>query len=134
MRGIKPAAILPGTDTLLAVPMPPAWLSKEAKAEWRRVAPILFNRRILTHADLGTLESYCTATGTVRDMQRRINQDGAIVSTEKGPKRHPALGVQNAAMMQARLLANELGLTPVSRSRPAIRDEHGSKDNPLDVV
>ena len=34
----------------------------------------------------------------------------------------------------ARLLAAELGLTPVSRSRPAIRDDgDGEDDSPLDM-
>ncbi|TCT12669.1 P27 family predicted phage terminase small subunit [Tepidamorphus gemmatus] len=127
-RGRKPDRIVTGSNTVAEAPRAPAWLSKDAKTEWNRVAPILTDRRTLTEADLGTLESYCTATGTVREMQRILNRDGAIVDTDKGPKRHPALGVQNAAMTTARLCAAELGLTPVSRSRPAIRDEADDDD------
>ena len=124
MRGRKPASIVAGSSPVNASPKAPSWLSKDARAEWKRVAPILTDRRTLTEADLGTLESYCVATGTVREMQRLLNRDGAIVATDKGPRRHPALGVQNAAMTTARLCAAELGLTPVSRSRPAIREDH----------
>lgn len=127
-RGRKPDAIVTGSNAVASVPRAPTWLSKDAKAEWNRVAPILIDRRTLTEADLGTLESYCTATGNVRQMQRILNRDGAIVVSDKGPKRHPALGVQNAAMTTARLCASELGLTPVSRSRPAIREDIDDDD------
>ncbi|MGF7160338.1 P27 family predicted phage terminase small subunit [Rhodoligotrophos appendicifer] len=133
-RGRKPENITSDRQAIDAVPSAPAWLSKDAKAVWRQVAPLLVERRILTQGDLGTLESYATSTGLVRDMQRAINKDGAIVATDKGPKRHPALGIQNAAMVTARLCAGELGLTPVSRSRPSIRDDdQGDDDDPLNV-
>jgi P27 family predicted phage terminase small subunit len=136
-RGRKPGTIVGGSSPVSDVPRPPSWLSKDAKAEWRRVASILIEeRKTLTHADLGTLESYCCATGTVREMQRILNRDGAIVVAGTGlPKRHPALSAQNAAMQTARLCAAELGLTPVSRSRPAMRDDapdHGEDDLGLD--
>jgi P27 family predicted phage terminase small subunit len=125
MRGRKPSEIVAGSSAVSEVPRAPTWLSKDGKAEWRRVASILVNdRKTLTEADLGTLESYCCATGTVREMQRVINRDGAIVPSPTGfPKRHPALTAQDAAMKTARLCAAELGLTPVSRSRPSMRDE-----------
>lgn len=135
MRGRKPAGIVAGSSQITNVPVAPSWLSKDAKAVWRSVAPILSTeRRTLTEADLGTLESYCTATGTVREMQRLLNVDGSIITTDKGMKRHPALGVQNAAMTTARLCASELGLTPVSRSRPLMRDDGDEDDtSPLDM-
>jgi phage terminase small subunit len=43
--------------------------------------------------------------------------------------------MMNAAQTTARLAANELGLTPVSRSRPSIRDNNqdDDDDNPLNV-
>ena len=54
MRGLKPElACDPGAVDTIA--LPPAWLSKHAKAEWRRVMPELVKRRILTPADFGVL-------------------------------------------------------------------------------
>lgn len=112
----------------------PAWLSKDAKAEWKRVFPILRERRILTVADLGSLENYCTAIGQVREMQRTLQKEGHVFTGESGPKRHPATAIQADAMNRARQLAAELGLTPVSRSRPAIQDDHANDpDDPLAV-
>ncbi|MBN9345619.1 MAG: P27 family phage terminase small subunit, partial [Devosia sp.] len=46
------------------------------------------------------------------------------------------LRAQDKAMATARQLAAELGLTPVSRSRPGIREEEegdDDADNPLDI-
>jgi P27 family predicted phage terminase small subunit len=92
--------------------------------------PTLTTRRILTDADLGGFENYCVAIGQVREMQRIITTAGHVVETDRGPRAHPAVKIQSDAMTRARLLASELGLTPVSRSRTALRedddDEHSS--------
>lgn len=142
MRGTKPHLVV-NNDAVTKAPAAPAWLSAEAKKEWRRVLPILIQRRILTTADLGSLENYCVAIGTVREMERHLQEHGHVFEAFKdtedgivsiGLKRNPAVGIQSDAMTRARLLAAELGLTPVSRSRPAIRED-GDDDtlNPLDI-
>lgn len=133
MRGRKPEL---GTDrnAIARTPKPPTWLSKDAKAEWRRIMPLLIERRILTDADMGSVENYCCAIGQVREMQRVVAVEGHVVSTDRGPRAHPAVKVQADAMTRARLLAAELGLTPVSRSRPAIREDDDDADvSPLDI-
>ncbi len=48
-------------------------------------------------------------------------------------KRNPAVGIQSDAMTRARLLAAELGLTPVSRSRPANPDDEEDEDDLSDL-
>lgn len=121
MKGPKPE-LLTDPDAISAM-KPPAWLSKHAKAEFRRVMPELAKRKILTPADLGCLESYCIATGRIRELE-------LLLHAGFDPKLFRA---QNQAMVTARQLAAELGLTPVSRSRPAVRDNdhnEGDDDNP----
>jgi len=132
MRGRKPASIVAGNSPIESVPKAPVWLSKEAKAEWCRVAPILHASGVLDDTDLGVLQSYCMAIGTMQQAQRLLNKEGLV--TEAG-KRHPAVGIMNAAQQTMRLCATELGLTPVSRSRPAIRSDNDRDDapNPLDI-
>ena len=124
MKGRKPE-LAGDPSAVSAVTTPPAWLSKYAKAEWRRVMPELVKRRILTPADFGSLESYCVATGRVRDIEK-------LLRASIDPK---LFRMQDQAMKTARQLAAELGLTPVSRSRPAVRDNDndGDDDNPLAV-
>ena len=133
MRGRKPQSIIIGSAPLDAALKSPAWFSKDARAEWLRVLPILAARNTITEADLPTLENYCTAIGTVREAQREINKHGLIIDSAKGAKRNPAFGIQNAAMTTARLCASELGLTPVSRSRPSIRNDNDNDDNSSDL-
>lgn len=130
MRGRKPEAIMSGTGTVDAVPKPPAWLSKDAKAEWRRVAPIIItDRKTLTLADLASFASYCCAVGEIMEASRIISREGMTYQGNSGPKKHPAVSIRTNAMTQARLFAAELGLTPVSRSRPSIRnDSHEDQD------
>lgn len=122
MKGRKPE-LMADANALDASTRPPSWLGKHAKAEWRRVMPELTRRRILTVADLGSLESYCVAMGRVRQLE-------GLLRTEIDLK---LLRAQDKSMVTARQLAAELGLTPVSRSRPAVRDNdnEGDDDNPL---
>ena len=122
MRGTKPHLVV-DSDAVRRAPAAPAWLSADGKREWRRVVPVLVARKILTVADLGGLENYCTAIGQVREMERHLHKHGHVIEVDGAMKRNPAVGIQSDAMTRARLLAAELGLTPVARSRPAIRDD-----------
>ncbi|MGR3494088.1 phage terminase small subunit P27 family [Citreimonas sp.] len=127
MRGTKPH-MSPDPEAVANLAAP-GWLSEHARAEWDRVMPILTERRILTDADLGGLENYCIAIGTVREMEAHLQEHGHVMQDIEGKmKRNPAVGIQSDAMTRARLLAAELGLTPVSRSRPAIRDDEDDDD------
>jgi P27 family predicted phage terminase small subunit len=116
MRGRKPK--IQTDSNAVAVSAAPGWFSREAKAEWDRVMPILVERKILTNADLASFENYCLAVGQVRQLERILKQHGHVVETARGPRANPAAKLQSDAMTRARLLACELGLTPVSRSRP----------------
>lgn len=131
MRGRKPDTLKADPDPIADVSPAPGWLSKDAKAEWSRVMPILIERRILTDADLASLEHFCVAVGQVREMERLIKRGGHVVETERGPRAHPAVKIQSDAMTRARLLAAELGLTPVSRSRPNVRDDNDDDSSDL---
>ncbi|MEM1287123.1 MAG: phage terminase small subunit P27 family [Pseudomonadota bacterium] len=131
MKGTKPTLVIPA-DGLSDVLPPPDWLGDDAAEEWIRVQPILAERRILTDADLGSLENYCVSIGLVREAERYLQDNGPIVETESGPKRSPAVGIQKDGITMARQLAAELGLTPVSRSRPSIREV--GKDDEVDPL
>jgi P27 family predicted phage terminase small subunit len=136
MRGTKPHIRIE-RDPIGELPAP-GWMSPDARAEWERIVPILAQRKILTSADIGSLENYCIAMGTVREMERLIQKQGAVQMVYKVDKdgnsmlvssrRHPAVSVQSDAMTRARLLAAELGATPVSRSRPTVDDGEDDDD------
>ena len=131
MKGTKPT-LVEDADAATAIPAPPAWLPRTGKAEWRRVVPLLVARRILTDADLGSVENYCMAQSTVRLAAKHM---AAATDPDTLLRMHR---MQTQAMQTARQLAAELGLTPVSRSRPALRpddpDDDDDDDNPLEIT
>lgn len=114
---------------MTSVPKAPSCLASDGKREWKRVAPILMERRTLTDADLGTLEAYCVAFSRMRESERKIKREGLTITLAKGVCRHPAVAIQDAALKSMRQLAAELGLTPISRRKPATRDDDGSDDS-----
>lgn len=122
MKGTKPQ-MREDAAALTDAPTAPEWLADEARKEWDRVMPILTERRILTDADLGGLENYCICIGRVRDTEALIQSEADAGMMLK------LIRVQDKAMASARQLAAELGLTPVSRSRPAIREDEDGDDN-----
>lgn len=123
MKGTKPQLVEDNMGISHNISAP-RWLSAKARKEWERVMPILTERRILTDADLGVLENYCICIGRVRDTE-------AAIQTEADPEMILKLiRVQDKAMASARQMAAELGLTPVSRSRPAIRDDGDDDHSP----
>ncbi|HEV7251672.1 MAG TPA: phage terminase small subunit P27 family [Mesorhizobium sp.] len=130
MRGLNPSTIVPGTSRIERTPPAPSDLNKDARAEWKRVAPILTAERdVLTVADLGVLRTYVVHFALVKMAQREIDRDGLVING----KRHPAYGVlKESSQLQLRA-AGELGLTPYSRSRAAIVGASDDEPSPLDV-
>lgn len=130
-RGVKPSTIVPGTSRLERVPSAPADLGKDAKAEWKRVAPILVNERdVLTVADLGVLKTYCIHYGVVQLAQRDLDRLGLVLDNGK---RNPAYGMlKESSLLQLRA-AGELGLTPYSRSRAAMVGDRDDEPSILDM-
>lgn len=118
-RGLKPSTIAPGSSPVISIPKTPSYLSKEAKAEWRRVAPILIDeRKVLTEADLSALENYVIAVATMRQAHKELHATGFLI----GGKRNPVSTILLQAQQQQLRAAGELGLTPAARSRATISD------------
>jgi P27 family predicted phage terminase small subunit len=116
MKGRKPKlTMIDGGTVRGKCPSAPSWLTAQAKAEWKRAAPELHGRNLLSADTMATLESYCVAAGMVRETEEIMGREGRLIDTENGPKPHPAFRMQSAAMREARLLAAELGLTPHRR-------------------
>lgn len=125
LRGVKPA-VQPDTEPLTRAPAAPAFLSAEAKAEWRRILPTLIARRILCKADLGAVEELCVMRGIVRQIEAQRQAAGGMIDVK-------LFGVANRAAQTARQLAAVLGLDPVSRARIAAPDTGDDDDDPLAV-
>ena len=125
-RGVKPA-LSADAEALTKAPPAPAYLSAQAKAEWKRIMPQMIARRIITRADLAGVEAYASAVGICRQIEEQRALAGGVI--DKVTYR-----IRNRAAQTARQLAAEYGLTPTSRARigsaaPATPDD----DDPLAV-
>lgn len=133
MKGRKPGTILTGTDALKRAPLPPSSLTGTARNEWKRVARILVERRHLTAADLGTLESYCVAIGMRDEARQKLAAEGMTYKSSSGLlKHHPACSILKAALDACARFGAELGLSPVSRSRVTALDSDADDLSHLD--
>lgn len=113
-------------------PSCPRFLSREARKEWRRLAPELERLGLLTRLDRAAFAAMCQSWGhwvqaeKLMEGQCPVGRDkrtGEIIT-------HPAYLVAKQAMEQMRKLLPEFGLTPSSRSRldlPVV-EEWGSFD------
>ncbi|MBI0435414.1 phage terminase small subunit P27 family [Roseomonas sp. KE0001] len=98
-------------------PSPPAGLTEEARKEWRRVAPVLHQRKLLGDDTMATLEAYCRAVGAMRQYSVLMDTEGHVIEGRNGPISHPAYKMLSIAMRDVRLYAAELGLTPSRRGK-----------------
>jgi P27 family predicted phage terminase small subunit len=112
-----------------ARPKCPGHLDHTARAEWRRLLPILERMRVLTEADGAALAIYCAAFSRCRLAEREIGNYGLLVLQENGIlKRNPAeVIVAECEATMARVLV-EFGLTPSARTRVKVAEADGPRD------
>lgn len=95
----------------------PAWLDREARAEWDRVVPQLAALGILTSVDRAMLANYCAAHSLAVRATREYQSGDLMIDGPHGPVPNPLLKVAREARAQARLLGAEFGLSAASRTR-----------------
>lgn len=109
------------------VPEPPEYLDLDAIGIWRRLAPTLHARGVLTAWDVDAFAAYCTAVVHHRRAVTLVNADGIITGTGRARAKHPALQVvrdQAAVMVQ---LGGRFGLTPADRANIAVAPEEAPR-------
>jgi phage terminase small subunit len=77
---------------------PPAHLPEDVAAVWLELAPHLDAHKLGAE-----FEAYCGAVARLRDAQKRLAEEGAIVPDGKqNPMPHPALLIERQAQEQLR--------------------------------
>jgi P27 family predicted phage terminase small subunit len=122
-------------------PTPPSWMSREAKAEWRRVAPALERLDLLKPEDRSTLAAYCEtwsrfvaatcdiATTGLPVQNRSIKKDGTETVWFT---KNPAVAIAQAASTELRHYAALFGLSPADERRISTTpDDTDDSDNPF---
>jgi P27 family predicted phage terminase small subunit len=99
-------------------PTCPSWLSKEAKAEWRRQVDQLEKAGVLASVDRALLASYCEAWAEFVHAAGVVGSEGYTFTTEKGyVVPHPMVAIKNAAAERMIRLAGQFGFSPAARAR-----------------
>lgn len=100
------------------MPSPPRWLGAVARAEWRRIAPLLHSRGLLSRRHSASLAAYCRAYGEMVEAQREIEARGRFIETTNGNWiQAPWVGAANKAADQLRGYLVEFGLSPSAEVR-----------------
>jgi P27 family predicted phage terminase small subunit len=135
------------TESTMAADQPkmPSHLSPEARREWRRVLPMLLERRSLTEGDATALGLYVEIFARWVLAKRELLDSGITIQTTVLDKRgsavqtrkaNPALRVVENCERSLRASLRELGLTPSTRERvlPAKPKEDESEETLLDLM
>lgn len=110
-------------------PKCPTWLDKEAKKEWKRVAPELERLGLLTIVDGTALAAYCQAYSRWKQAEEILQAEGLIFATESGylmPR--PEVKIAEKSMQLIKSFCAEFGLTPSSRGRMSLPEVDDGDD------
>ncbi len=122
-------------------PRPPTWLSREAKAEWKRVLPGLSRLDLVKEEDRAALAAYCETWATWVEAIREVRKKGLTVENTAVRKdgtvstwvtKNPAVAVAEKASSQLRAWCHDFGLTPAGESHvSAAGGGNVDDDNPF---
>lgn len=115
-RGRK-AEIRAVDGALIKVPAAPRDMPKRATAEWRKVLGVLVPESKIAEHELPIVDAYCRVVAHIDDCEKAIALHGMTFESQAGPKRRPETMLLKEYHATLRQLANELGLTPASRSK-----------------
>lgn len=124
----------PWTPDLSNTPNPPTWLSKEAKAEWRRIVKVCARYEgWLRQVDRAALTAYCVAWATFQEAAMDVSERGALVPARSSADenramvKNPSTQVMRDASASMRNWCRELGFTPDARGKINIGDVAGAQ-------
>jgi P27 family predicted phage terminase small subunit len=111
---------------LAGVPRAPDAVPADFHDEWNAIGADMVQRKILTAAALGLLESYLIARWTVREAQAAIAKHGVLIeAATRNLKPNPACGLLAKALEATARLGAELGISPVARSKAGFQPKGG---------
>jgi P27 family predicted phage terminase small subunit len=116
-KGVRPDRINPNEPIPEGrAPSCPPHMSPEARRMWRRLAPDMYRKGVLTAWDVELFAFFCDL---VDQVQRARELLGPGLLLPRGPNRavtNPAWKIYRDGIAELRALAQEFGLTPSARS------------------
>ena len=127
---------IPKDEPQLAVKIPPAprTLCKAGKREFRRMAKVLAEMRVMTVADRDALELYAANYVRRLDALERVEAEGMVVYVGENayPMPNPFLTIAQKCEKDMIKILAEFGCTPSSRTRVKIEAPKSGRDADAD--
>ena len=96
---------------------PPEFLGPDAAEEWARIVPLLEKHHLVNRQDHAVLVTYCTAWGDFVSLRRQVNDEGHVVTGEKGEIINPAFRAMKMAAELMNQAGARLGLSVMDRTK-----------------
>jgi P27 family predicted phage terminase small subunit len=116
------------------VPKPPRHLNGFGKWIWRRIAPELVEKRILTVLDLQSLEILCDAYGLYRAARAAMLRKGRTLQQYlqgQNSQTTPEATMMRQCWATFKAFMAEFGLSPASRGKLDIPAPKESEEDPM---
>jgi P27 family predicted phage terminase small subunit len=95
----------------------PRGMTDRAKEQWRRLAPDLIAKGVLTAWDVDLFMLYCESWSLWEQARRLVADEGPLIPGAHGNQvTHPAVRIQRDAVEQIRRLGAQFGLSPSDRA------------------
>jgi len=135
LRGTTPHALRGGVSASPVklrpkAPEPPAWLDKEALAEWARVVPELDAQGLISIVDRGILASYCTAWSIYVQAVAELDRAELTANGTKSAEFRTWKDSQAILLM----LAGKVLCTPTDRLRLRLPSNLDEGSDPLGIL
>lgn len=113
----------------IEIPSCPAALSPAAKAEWRRVSPLLEDQGLLSKQDRAVLAAYCELYARWTNALKQIQEHGEVIKTPLGSIQvSPWMSIARSAEKELRMYAALFGMSPADRSKVNATDTKKQTD------
>lgn len=108
----------------------PEWISEDAQAEWKRLAPELEHMGLLTVVDGIAFSILCQEISIYKAATKEINEN-LFVQAYKKKAKNPAIQVARDAANLIKAFCAEFGLTPSARAGLSIPSQESDNDDDI---
>ena len=106
---------------------------KEARKEWKRLAPKLEMLGVLSELDMAAFAEYCQAYARWKEAEEYISSHGSTFETANGCiMAVPQVNIAKSYLAAMESAAKQFGLTPAARSRLIANADNGDRDDELE--
>lgn len=103
-----------------------------ARAEWRRIVPVLVRSVGLADVDWTLVRDYCVVVARIDQGERALSRDGMLQLGERGWQKNGWTTVIGQYRTQLKAYIGELGLSPSSRTGITSPDDGDGDEDPFD--